>query len=246
MANQGGANVEMRLWRLWKGTLVVAAMSAYALLVTLLFLHHGWRAALLALFFIVVSQVFRYIANDVDRIGWNLQRRHDSAGGGDAGMDGGDGAASVRYQLRLFWLLVGLAQLLNIVLVGQAFELAGVGRAVATLAGLTFVEVLFSRIRKVNRRVEFQQASYGLSDGLSSRGALDASTSATAWDAGRLERLQRKLERLKDMAEAGEISQRAYEKARDKALVRSVMDDEAPPSRQPRPSQREDFDATSS
>lgn len=241
MANQGGANVEMRLWRLWKGTLVVAATSAYALLVALLFLHHGWRAALLALFFIVVSQVFRYIANDVDRIGWNLRRR-DSAG--DADMDG-DGAASVRYQSRLFWLLVGLAQLLNIVLVGQAFALAGVGRAVATLAGLVFVEVLFSRIRKVNRRVEFQQASYGLSDGLSSRGTLDGGTSTTAWDAGRRERLQRKLDRLREMADAGEISQRAYEKARDKALVRSVMDDEAPPSGQ-RPSQREGFDARSS
>ena len=215
MAKQSVTDVEVRLGRLWKGTLLVAVVGAYALLVALLFVHEGWRAALLGLFFVIVAQFFRYIANDVDRIGWNLARQR--------GGDGGDAEKrTARYQGRLFWLLVGLAQLLNLALVGQAFALAGAGRALATLVGLSFVELLFWNIRQVNRRVEFRQASYGTSDGMLREGT----TAANTWDETRLNRLNRQLERLKNMADAGEISQRAYRKTRDKWLVRSVMDED--------------------
>lgn len=213
-AKQEFSEVEVRLWRLWKGTLLVGVVGGYAVLIALLLIQHEWQAALLGLAFVVVAQFFRYIANDVDRIGWGMEHRR----GNEADADQAD---AVRHQTRLFWLLVGLAQLLNLALVGQALALGGLGRALATLLGLAFVEVLFSRIRQVNRRVEFQQASYGLSEG-----ALHPNAKTGPWDEARLQRLNRRLERLKAMADAGEISQRAYRKERDKWRVRSVMDDE--------------------
>ena len=208
-AKQGNSNVEVRLWRLWKGTLLVGVVGGYALLIALLLVEHGWRAGLLGLFFVVVAQFFRHIASDVDRIGWNLER--DS---------GGEKAPAVRQQVRLFWLLVGLAQILNLALIGQAFTLGGPVQALATLLALAFIEVLFSRIRQVNRRVEFQQASYGLGEG-----PLQPNAKTSLWDEARLQRLNSRLEQLKAMADAGEISQRAYRKERDRWRVRSVMDE---------------------
>lgn len=214
-------DAETRLRRLWKGALLVGVAGGYVLLVSALLLQHSWQAALLAAFFVVVSQFLRYIASDVDRIGWQLSERKNEKQGAEAATQS-EGA--VRYQARLFRGLVALAQLVNVALVVQAFALGGVLRAIATLLGLALIEVLFSRIRKVNREVTFEQASYGFSD----RPLLHDGASATGpWDEAANERLQRKLETLRQMAEAGEISQQAYQKARDKWLVRSVMRDDA-------------------
>lgn len=210
-----------RLRRLWKGTLLVGVAGGYVLLVSLLLVQHGWRAALLAAFFVVVSQFLRYIASDVDRIGWQLSKNENQAEGGNDAPESGQAA---RYQARLFRGLVALAQLVNVALVVQAFTLGGPLRALATAAGLAAIEVLFSRIRKVNREITFEQASYGFSD----RQPLPTGVStAGPWDEAANERLARKLETLRQMAETGDISTEAYRKARDKWLVRSVMRDDA-------------------
>ena len=207
-----------RLRRLWKGTLLVGVAGGYVLLVSLLLVQHGWRAALLAAFFVVVSQFLRYIASDVDRIGWQLSKREETEGGGQ------ESGQAARYQTRLFRGLVALAQLVNVALIVQALSLGGPFRALATFAGLAAIEVLFSRIRKVNREITFEQASYGFSD----RQPLPTGVStAGPWDEAANERLARKLETLRQMAETGDISTEAYRKARDKWLVRSVMRDDA-------------------
>ena len=202
-----------RLRRLWKGTLLVGVAGGYVLLASLLLVQHGWRAALLAAFFVVVSQFLRYIASDVDRIGWQLSKG-----------DGAEADQAARYQVRLFRGLVALAQLVNVALIVQALSLGGPLRALATFAGLAAIEVLFSRIRKVNREITFEQASYGFSD----RQPLPmGASSAGPWDEAANERVARKLETLRQMAEAGDISTEAYRKARDKWLVRSVMREDA-------------------
>lgn len=207
-----------RLRRLWKGTLLVGVAGGYVLLVSLLLVQHGWRAALLAAFFVVVSQFLRYIASDVDRIGWQLSKRDETESGGQ------DSGQAVRYQTRLFRGLVALAQLVNVALIVQALSLGGPLRALATFAGLAAIEVLFSRIRKVNREITFEQASYGFSD----RQPLPmGASSAGPWDEAANERLAHKLEKLRQMAENGVISTEAYQKARDKWLVRSVMREDA-------------------
>lgn len=207
----GRADVEVRLQRLWKGTLLVGAVGDYALLLGLLFVQCGWRAALLALFLVAVAQFFRYIANDVDRIGWDLGRRASQGN-----------ERTARYQSRLLWLLFGLTQSVHVALIVQAAMLGGTDRAGATLLALVLVEVLFGLVRKANRQTAFEQASFGLEEpALAGRG-----TGPTRWDDTQRAKLDHKLERLKKMAEEGEISERAYKKARDKHLVRSVMEQE--------------------
>ncbi len=204
------SDFEVRLQRLWKGTLLVGVVGGYALLISLLLVEHGWRAALLALFFVVLAQFLRYIANDVDRIGWRLSRQQD--------LGEGDNRTS-QAQLRLLRVLIGLAQLVNVALIGQAYWLSGIVWAVPILLGLVFIEFLFSRIRKVNRRVDFAEASYGFRDRSMLRDGPRAGDSEEAKRAA----LERKLETLERLAESGQISQRAYEKARDKHRVRHVM-----------------------
>lgn len=230
MADQteGGrlSDAEVRLRRLWKGTLLVAVGAGYVFLAALLLIQHGWRSALLALFFIVVAAFLRYIGNDVDRVGWNLSR--GLAGGqrqGAAAAEAptkGQTETAMRYQSRLFRGLWALAQAVNVGLVAQGLLVGGVERALATAAGLAFLEVLFWQIRRVNHAVTFEQASYGIGEP-----RLPAPSAADPWDQAGTARLNRKLEKLAEMAEAGTISRKAHRKARDKWLVRSVMQEDA-------------------
>ena len=219
----GAVDAETRLRRLWKGTLLVGVAGGYALLVALLLVQHGWQAALLAVFFVVVAQVLRYIASDVDRIGWNLSQGRRTEAGAQEGQPAPSESA-VRYQGRLYRGLVALVQVVNVALVAQAFLLGSWDRALATAFALAVIEILFMQVRKVNRQVTFEQASYGFSD---RRLLSDGPSADGPWDEAANAKLQRKLARLREMADAGEISAKAYRRERDKWLVRSVMQDDA-------------------
>ena len=210
MTTQVESTAQVKLQRLWKGTLFVGIGGGYVLLVAMLFVYHGWRAALLALFLIGVSQFFRYIANDVDRIGWRMSNESS---------DEAVGETTKRYQRRMLVALAGLVQALNLALVYQAYHLGDLRWMLPMLSGLVLIEVLYSRIRSVNRRIEFEEASYGFKD----RGPL--SRGPDAMRASNHARLDRKLEELEALAEEGRISIKAYERARDKHRIRSVMDD---------------------
>ena len=208
------SDIHVKLQRLWKGTLFVGITGGYVLIVSLLFIYHGWRPALLGLFLIILSQFFRYIANDVDRIGWKISKQEHGEGITES---------TRGYQVRMLYLLVGLVQLQNLALIYQGYVLAGLTWTVGTLAGLAFIEILFSRVRGVNRRVEFEQASYGFRDkGVFSDGPESVSPS----DRVKRDKLERKLDRLGEMAEKGQISQKAYEKTRDRYRIHAVMDDD--------------------
>ena len=210
MTTQVESTAQVKLQRLWKGTLFVGIGGGYVLLVAMLFVYHGWRAALLSLFLIGVSQFLRYIANDVDRIGWRMSNESS---------DEAVGETTKRYQRRMLVALAGLVQALNLALIYQAYHLGDLRWMLPMLIGLVLIEVLYSRIRSVNRRIEFEEASYGFKD----RGPL--STGPEAMRASNQARLDRKLEELEALAEEGRISTKAYEKARDKHRIRSVMDD---------------------
>ena len=203
-------SAHIKLQRLWKGTLFVGIGGGYVLLVAMLFIYQGWRAALLALFLIGVAQFFRYIANDVDRIGWRMSNEWSDEPIADS---------TKRYQRRMLVALVGLAQAVNLALIYQAYHLGDLRWMLPILVGLALIEFLYSRIRSVNRRIEFEEASYGFKD----RGPL--SSGPDAMRAADQARLDRKLERLEALAEEGRISRKAYEKARDKHRIRSVMEE---------------------
>ena len=209
MNSQAETTAQVRLQRLWKGTLFVGIGGGYVLLVALLFIYQGWRAALLALFLIGVAQFFRYIANDVDRIGWRMSNEWS---------DEPIAESTKRYQRRMLMALVGLAQAINLALIYQAYHLGDLRWMLPTLVGLALIELLYSRIRSVNRRIEFEEASYGFKD----RGPLSGGPDAVA--ASNQAALDRKLDRLSALADEGQISRKAYEKARDKHRVRSVME----------------------
>ena len=184
----------------------------YVLIVSMLLIYHGWRRALLSIFLIVLSQFFRYIANDVDRIGWNITNRQQ----------GKEISESTKtYQSLMLYLLVGLTQLLNLMLIYQAYHLGGAKWLSGTFVSLMIIEVLYFQIRRVNRRVEFEQASYGFRD----KGVFsDGSESISPSERSKEDKTKKKLDKLKQMAEEGEISQKAYKRTRDKFLIDGVMD----------------------
>lgn len=203
-------SAQIKLQRLWKGTLFVGIGGGYVLLVAMLFIYQGWRAALLALFLIGVAQFFRYIANDVDRVGWRMSNEWSDEPIADS---------TKRYQSRMLIALVVLAQAINLALIYQAYHLGEVRWMLPTLVGLALIELLYTRIRSVNRRIEFEEASYGFKD----RGPLSGGPGAAG--ASNRAALDRKLDRLRALADEGEISTKAYEKARDKHRVRGVMEE---------------------
>ena len=210
------SEIRLRLQRLWKGTLFVGVGGAYIALLAGALILFGWQAALLAVFLVLLGQCFRYIANDIDRLGWAMGRDGPSKVEGSA--------ATRRDQTRLLWILGILVLAPSAALIVQAQFLGG-GRVALVVGGtLAFVEALYLAIRRVNRRTAFQEASYGLRDrSLFSRGP----DNMRALERTRAERVERQLEQLEAMADDGRISRRAYEKARDKLRVELVMKEEA-------------------
>lgn len=197
-----------RLQRLWKGALVVLVSAAYLVLIALYLVLRDWQAALLALLVIAVGLLLRYIGNDVDRIGWQMAR----AGGAEA--------KAARRQKQLYWALATLAQAPNVALVVHGHLLGGWRWALAVAAGVLGVEILYARIRKVNRAVAFAQASYGFTELNAHRGPEHLGALRETKE----RELQRKLETLERMAAEGLISRKAYKRARDKLRVRFVVE----------------------
>lgn len=206
-------DLHTRLQRLWKGTLVVAITAGYLLILTLLLIHRDWRAALMALFLIALAQFFRYIGDDVDRIGWQLSRQADQR------REPADDDTQQR-QAHMRRVLVGLTQLPNLALVGHGYWLGGPAWAAALFFGVVAIEFLHARMRKTNRAVAFEQASFGFAERSLLTGGPESIARLKETEERRVEERLGTLER---MAEEGRISRKAYEKARDKARVSLVM-----------------------
>ena len=179
---------------------------------------HGWKTALLALFFVVVGQFFRHIASEADRIGWSLDAERDQA------VPETQADSDTRsYQRRMLWLFASLAQVPNVALVVQAFLLSSLEPAGIVAGSLLLIELLYLSVRRLNRQTAFREASYGFRE----RSPLtDGPTPIDASREHREAEVERKLAELQKMAEEGRISEKAYEKARDRHRVRVVMADE--------------------
>ena len=209
-------DTRLRLQRLAKGALFVGIAAGYTLLIALALVLHGWKPALLALFFIIVGQFFRHIASEADRIGWRLDaERNETNPEADS--------ETRTYQKRMLWLFASLAQLPNVALVVQATLLSNPESAGIVAASLLLIELLYLTVRRLNRQTAFREASYGFRD----RSPLtDGPAPLVTSREHREAEVERKLAELRKMAEEGRISQKAYEKARDRHRVRAVMADE--------------------
>lgn len=200
-----------KLRRLWKGTLYIGIAALYIAVVVLTLILIGWQAGLLAVGLVGLSQVFRYIASEVDRIGWVIRSQND---------DEQEIGSTIKLRRRLFGLLTLLVQLPSIALVIYIYANIGLNWSVAFLFALIAVELLFQEIRRVNRKVAYREASYGFQD----RSLLAASHQSGGPDEGRDATLNDRLDRLEELVDEGKITRKGYEKARDKYWIRHVME----------------------
>lgn len=206
------SNIQLRLRRLWKGLLFLGVACVYASILLLLLYYCGWPDALLAAFLIGLNQLFRFIANSVDQIGWQISND-------DPGQT--IGASTRRTQKLTLYLVFLLAQIPHLGLVYLTHTVASTRWALTMVICLLFVEYLYSRIRILNRKVGFLQASYGSSD----RSAFhNGPEPLTRTETARKLELDQKLDRLEAMVEKGEISRTSYEKARDKYRIKGVLE----------------------
>ena len=228
------SEVRTRLLRLKKGALLVGVGGAYVGLLAGGLVVYGWRQALLAAFLIVLGQCFRYIAHDIDRLGWAMER---AASTGEDGTENRTEdrtedrkknryeAATSHGQTRMLAILGMLAILPSVAISVQAYLVGGIEPTAIAVVALALVEVLYRGIRRVNRQTAFRDASYGFRDkGIFGHGP-DAIRALAETKSARVEQ---QLARLKAMADDGRISKRAYEKARDKYRVGLVMELDPP------------------
>ena len=212
MENETAENTYLiKLRRLWKGTLYIGIVALVIAIIVAVFLVIGWQASLLAIALIALSQLFRYIASEVDRIGWVLRTaNHDEA----------ESRATTRLRRTLLLLLILLVQLPVVGLFLFVAMRETMVWSVSMLVALIFIELMFQEIRRVNRQVAYRDASYGLDE----RPPLVPGHANNDLNERKDVALQDKLDRLERMMEEGLISRKAFEKACDKYRVRAVME----------------------
>lgn len=198
--------------RLWKGALHVLAVAGYIALIIGMLVIGSWLAGFVTLGLVLLAQSLRYIASAMDRIAHSISRRDQ----------GGGGAPKSRVTPILSAIFVWvLIQGCNAGIALYALNLEGTQSSIRVLAVLVFIEAIYLGLRFVNRRIAYEPASFGIAD----RNVLRTGPIPYENLAEReKERIERSLQRLKDMAEKGDISERAYLRARDKYLVRYVME----------------------
>ncbi len=202
----------IKLRRLWKGTLYICVVALFVAVVVTTLVLLGWQSSLLALGLLALSQVFRYVASEVDRIGWVLRLQNDSEN---------QEQSTTRLRRTLLVLLIILVQLPNFaLLVYVVYGDVGLYWSLAYFATLSVIEILFQEIRRVNRRVAYREASYGLPDRSPLNVGPHEGSKHESQDAILLDRL----DRLEKLVDEGKISRKSFEKARDKYWVRHVME----------------------
>jgi len=172
----------------------------------MLLIFQGWRPALLTAFLIALIQWLRHIASEVDRIGWVMSQSQPSE----------EETEDRAYQTRMLVLLFVLIQLLNAGIIYQIYVISTCTWALIGALVILVIEVFFLQIRGVNRRINYKSASYGIKD---------YSPLAAGASALKHKEIDDKLARLKNMAANGEITQKAYEKVRDRALIDRIMNE---------------------
>lgn len=198
--------------RLWKGALHVLAVAGYISLIIGMLVIGSWLAGFVTLGLILLAQSLRYIASAMDRIAYSVSKRNQSEESPQ------NSQVSPIFSAIFVWILI---QGCNAAIALYALNLEGSQSLVRVLAVLVFIEATYLGLRFVNRRSSYEPASFGIAD----RNVLR--TGPVPYEnlsERERERIERSLQRLKEMADRGDISERAYLRARDKYLVRYVME----------------------
>lgn len=198
--------------RLWKGALHVLAIASYISLIIGMLVIGSWLAGFVTLGLVLLAQSLRYIASAMDRIAYSISQKKHSG-------EGATGSQLTPILSAIFiWILI---QGCNAAIALYASSLASSQSLFRVLAVLVFVEATYLVLRFVNRRIAYEPASFGIADRNVLRTGPD---SYEKFSSKEKERIERSLHRLKEMADRGDISERAYLRARDKYLVRYVME----------------------
>ena len=201
--------------RLWKGALHVLAVASYISLIIGMLVIGGWLAGFVTLGLVLLAQALRYIASAMDRIAHSISQKKQSGEGTT------DSQVSPILSAIFVWVLI---QGCNAAIALYALNLGGLLPLIRVLAVLIFIEATYLALRFVNRRIAYEPASFGIADRNVLRSGPD---SYENFPSKKKERIERSLQRLKEMADRGDISERAYLRARDKYLVRYVMESES-------------------
>ena len=197
--------------RLLKGTFYGLIFAAYVAFIFVVFVYSTWINALLVAALIALAQFLRFIASDVDRIGWMISSESDQSS---------DEQATRKSRIQLLVVLIILLHSANIGLLYLSYVLLGQMWALGWLLAVVAIEVMFVKVRSVNRRIRFQYASYGFRD---SPILFDSPESVRRRNHAAAVRMEERLDKLHQMAESGEISWKAYKKARDNVRVERVL-----------------------
>lgn len=211
--SQTSGNESFKLMkRLWKGALHVLAVASYISLIIGMLVIGSWLAGFVTLGLVLLAQSLRYIASAMDRIAYSVANRRRSEESAQ------NSQVSPIFSAIFVWILI---QGCNAAIALYALNLAGSQSLIRVLAALVFIEATYLGLRLVNRRISYEPASFGIAD----RNVLRTGPVPYENLAEReRERIERSLQRLKEMADRGDISERAYLRARDKYLVRYVME----------------------
>lgn len=142
-----------KLQLLFKGTIYTAIYGLYTVFVGGMLLYVDWRAALLSFFVISVTHPLRYIANGVDKIGWQLTNEP---------VDPGVNVEAARaFQQKLLYGLLAAIFVCDLFLIGQAWFVSSALYAALSLLLFAAVEVMYFQVRKLERATEYKPADYG-------------------------------------------------------------------------------------
>jgi len=208
-------DIALKLRKLWKGTIYIGISGIYIFLLGMVLMFVGLKAALLTFFLIALVQLFRYVAGDVDRLGWVMENKEISGAQED----------TRKYQSKMLLLLFSLIQLSNLAIIYQIHVISTKMWALFAFFGILAIELMFRQIRNLNHEIDYELASYGIkdrnpiSDGANSP-MTHENNSAKAND-----KIDKKLDTLKSMVENGDITEKAYEEVRDRELIKRIMDE---------------------
>lgn len=147
-------DIALKLRKLWKGTIYIGITGVYVLLLGMVLVFTGLSPALLTFFLIALVQLFRYIAGDVDRLGWVMDNKEVS----------GEQEDARTYQSKMLLLLFSIIQISNLAIVYQTYQISTGSWAFLAFIGILAIELMFMKIRKINHEIDYELASYGLKD----------------------------------------------------------------------------------
>ena len=208
-------DIALKLRKLWKGTIYIGISGIYIFLLGMVLMFVGLKAALLTFFLIALVQLFRYVAGDVDRLGWVMENKDISGVKED----------TRKYQSKMLLLLFVLIQISNLAIIYQTYAVSTKMWTLLTFIGFIGVELMFRQIRSLNHEIDYELASYGIKDrNPISSGAHSQNMHETS-SVKANEKIDKKLEKLKFMAENGDITQKAYEEIKDRELIKRIMEE---------------------